>query len=94
MELYPDNNKLKADCDCESEENFCKHAIATLYSYADFCINKEQENLGGAVDEAIKERVKKGRNEVIRQTSFKTVVFIEKFAQLFCQISIDLRRFM
>ncbi len=65
VELYPgDNNKLKADCDCESEENFCKHAIATLYSYADFCINKEQENLGGAVDEAIKERIKKGRNEV------------------------------
>ncbi len=65
IELYPNNeNQLEAYCDCESEEKICKHAIATLYSYADYCINKEQENLGGAVDEAIKERVKKGRNEV------------------------------
>ena len=65
VELYPDDeNGLAAYCDCESEEKICKHAIATLYSYADFCVNKEQENLGGAVDEAIKERIKKGRNEV------------------------------
>ena len=65
VELSKDsNNELHVQCDCLSEEHACKHAIATLYSYADYCLNKEQENFGGAIDEAIKERVKKGRNEV------------------------------
>ena len=58
------DNTLHVQCDCHSEEKVCKHAIATLYSYAEDCLNKEQENFGGAVDEAVKERVKKGRNEV------------------------------
>jgi hypothetical protein len=65
LELSIDNeNKLHSQCDCSSEENFCKHAIATLYSYAELSANQEEDNFGGAVDEAIKERVKKGRNEV------------------------------
>lgn len=59
-----DEGNLCVLCDCVSEEKVCKHAIATLYSYAEYCINKEEDTLGGAVDEAIKERIKKGRNEV------------------------------
>ncbi len=59
-----DADSLRSQCSCASEEKICKHAIATLYSYADYCISQEDEILGGAVDEAIKERIKKGRNEV------------------------------
>ncbi|WP_428355000.1 SNF2-related protein [Methyloprofundus sp.] len=58
------DDELHIECDCDAQEKVCKHAIATLYSYAEDCLNKEQENFGGAVDEAVKERVKKGRNEV------------------------------
>ena len=57
-------NKLQSHCDCSSDEKICKHAIASLYSYAESVSHAEQESFGGAVDEAIKERVKKGRNEV------------------------------
>ena len=65
VELFIDgDDKLQSQCDCASEEKICKHAIATLYSYAEYCINQDDDILGGAVDEAIKERVKKGRNEV------------------------------
>ncbi len=65
VELSRDSeDDLYVSCDCASEEKVCKHAIATLYSYADNCINKEEDTFGGAVDEAIKERIKKGRNEV------------------------------
>lgn len=64
VELSNGNDELQSQCDCESEEKVCKHAIATLYGYAEYCLNKEEQNFGGAVDEAIKERVKKGRNEV------------------------------
>ncbi len=58
------DHELQVTCDCLAEAKVCKHAIATLYSYAEYCLNIEQESFGGAVDEAIKERVKKGRNEV------------------------------
>ena len=65
VELFKgSDDRLNTLCDCASEEKVCKHAIATLYSYAEFSINKEEESIGGAIDEAIKERVKKGRNEV------------------------------
>ncbi|MCK5831375.1 MAG: DEAD/DEAH box helicase family protein [Methylococcales bacterium] len=65
VELSLDSeSKLQCQCDCVSEDKVCKHAIATLYSYAEFNANKEEDSFGGAVDEAIKERVKKGRNEV------------------------------
>lgn len=65
VELSKGNdNELQTHCDCRAAEKVCKHAIATLYSYAEDYLNKEQESFGGAVDEAIKERVKKGRNEV------------------------------
>ena len=57
-------NKLQSHCDCSSDEKICKHAIASLYSYAESVSHAEQDVFGGAVDEAIKERVKKGRNEV------------------------------
>ena len=55
---------LIVSCGCDDQENVCKHAVAVLYSYADqFGVNDDVV-LGSAVDEAIQERVKKGRNEV------------------------------
>jgi len=66
VELYKNSeDQLHVTCECNSEEKVCKHAIATLYSYAEFCINQEQDNLGGAVDEAIKERVKKAAMKAV-----------------------------
>ena len=59
-----EDGHLLSECDCAAKDKICKHAIATLYSYADFCMNKERENVSSAIDEAINERVKKGRNEV------------------------------
>ncbi|MEC4748769.1 SNF2-related protein [Methylomicrobium sp. Wu6] len=56
-------NDLAVACDC-AEPGVCKHAIAALYSYAEQFGFADEELLGGAVDEAILERVKKGRNEV------------------------------
>ena len=64
IELTKENDELVCQCDCQSEEKVCKHGIATLYSVAEFLLNKEEESFGSAIDEAIKERVKKGRNEV------------------------------
>ncbi len=65
IELSVDKSgELHSDCDCASADKICKHAIATLYGYAEYCLDQEQESFGGAVDEAIKERIKKGRNEV------------------------------
>ncbi len=65
VELYRNSeDELHIHCDCPSEQKVCKHAIATLYSYAEYSINKAQDSIGGAVDEAINERIKKGRNEV------------------------------
>ncbi len=65
VELIRGNqDELLVQCNCASAENICKHAIATLYRYAEFSSNQEDNILGGAVDEAIKERIKKGRNEV------------------------------
>ena len=64
VELSRNEDGLHCQCDCESKEGVCKHAVATLYSYAEFCINRDDDSFGGAVDEAIKERIKKGRNEV------------------------------
>jgi SNF2 family DNA or RNA helicase len=65
VELYRNSeDELHIHCDCSSEQKVCKHAIATLYSYAEYSINKAQDSIGGAVDEAINERIKKGRNEV------------------------------
>lgn len=65
LELSKDENKqLHCQCDCRSANKICKHAIASLYSYAEQCLNAETESFSTAIDEAIKERIKKGRNEV------------------------------
>ena len=58
-----EGNELVVSCDCP-ESGFCKHAIAALYSYAEEFGYDDDKILGSAVDEAILERVKKGRNEV------------------------------
>ncbi len=58
-----DGNTLLVSCDCP-DEGVCKHAIAALYSYAEQFGGDDKNILGSAVDEAILERVKKGRNEV------------------------------
>lgn len=59
-----EGNGLTVSCDCGDQENVCKHAVAVLYSYADQFGGKDDAVLGSAIDEAIQERVKKGRNEV------------------------------
>lgn len=58
-----EGHDLVASCDCPGKDNVCKHAIAALYSYAEQ-FGYDDRILGSAVDEAILERVKKGRNEV------------------------------
>ena len=64
VELTHDEaDKLIVSCDCP-EQGVCKHAIAALYRYAEQFGFDDYKILGGAVDEAILARVKKGRNEV------------------------------
>jgi hypothetical protein len=59
-----EGSDLVVSCDCPEQGGVCKHAIAALYSYAEQFGFGDDEILGSAVDEAILERVKKGRNEV------------------------------
>ena len=59
-----EGNDLLVSCDCPEKVGVCKHAIAALYSYAEQFGYDDDKNLGSAIDEAILERVKKGRNEV------------------------------
>ncbi len=59
-----EENELVVSCDCPEQGDVCKHAIAALYSYAEQFGFNDDKILGSAVDEAILERVKKGRNEV------------------------------
>jgi SNF2 domain-containing protein/helicase-like protein/SWIM zinc finger len=63
-------DQLEMQCDCDNiHEPVCKHTIAVLYAYADEFAATDMQ-LGSAVDEAIQERIKKGRNEVqIKQLS-------------------------
>ncbi len=64
IELTQDEeNNLSVNCDC-AEQGVCKHAIAALYSYAEHFGYDDSKILGSAVEEAILERIKKGRNEV------------------------------
>ncbi|TAN47649.1 MAG: helicase [Methylococcaceae bacterium] len=59
------DGQLLACCDCGGEQPVCKHAIAALYSYAEQASNQDNAgNIGSAMEEAIAERIKKGRNEV------------------------------
>ncbi|MBS1213700.1 MAG: helicase [Proteobacteria bacterium] len=58
------SGNLAVDCDCNPEQAVCVHAVAALYAYADQYGQGDGALLGSAVDEAIQERVKKGRNEV------------------------------
>ncbi len=61
LELTEHDGQLKVSCDCHEGLRVCRHTIAALYAYADqFSFADEDEKLlGGAVDEAIQERVKK-----------------------------------
>lgn len=59
-----DDGTLQVSCDCQTGASVCVHAIAALYAYADQFAPVDNQNLDSAVDEAISERVKKGRNEV------------------------------
>ncbi|MDD4914349.1 MAG: DEAD/DEAH box helicase [Methylococcales bacterium] len=58
-----EDGTLFVDCDCNTDHSVCNHAIAALYSYANQYA-EDAAGLGTAVEEAIQERVKKGRNEV------------------------------
>ncbi|OAI10117.1 helicase [Methylomonas koyamae] len=65
LELAADaDGNLLVTCDCHSEDGVCVHAVAALYAYADQFATIDTSGLDSAVDEAIQERVKKGRNEV------------------------------
>lgn len=65
LELTHVDGQLSVACDCHESPDVCRHAIATLYAYANqYASEEDAETLGSAVDEAILERVKKGRNEV------------------------------
>ena len=59
-----DDGSLQVACDCHVEQTVCVHAIAALYAYADQYAPLEAVDLGSALNDAIQERVKKGRNEV------------------------------
>ena len=61
---HGEGNELHISCDCPEKGGVCKHAIAALYCYAEQFGYDDGKILGSAVDEAILERVKKGRNEV------------------------------
>lgn len=54
---------LELECECGAS-GICVHAVAALYAYADQYGADASASLGSALDEAIQERVKKGRNEV------------------------------
>ncbi len=59
------DDQLAVQCDCADQQPVCKHAIAALYSYAEQASNQDGEGqIGSAMEEAIAERIKKGRNEV------------------------------
>lgn len=61
---HGEDNELLVSCDCPEQGRACKHAVAALYSYAEQFGFDDDKLIGSAVDEAILERVKKGRNEV------------------------------
>ncbi len=59
------DEQLVVQCDCADEQPVCKHAIAALYSYAEQASNQDNAGqIGNAMEEAVAERIKKGRNEV------------------------------
>ncbi len=65
-----DTGELSVSCQCtDSMEKVCKHAIAILYYFADKAPQSKIE-VKNALEEAIEERVKKGRTEVnVRKVS-------------------------
>ena len=62
LELSIDNqDQLSANCDCNDRE-ICKHTVAALLSFANDL--SRQETTGSAMDDAIKDRIKRGQTEV------------------------------
>lgn len=59
---YDEDGNLYVHCDCTDKSAFCRHSIALLYAYADD--REGDEELRGALDSAIEERIKRGRAEV------------------------------
>lgn len=55
---------LTFDCDCDTAtgESICRHVVATLFAYADQ--RQQTDKLLTATDNAIQERIKRGRAEV------------------------------
>ncbi|MBC2712398.1 MAG: SWIM zinc finger family protein [Desulfosarcina sp.] len=51
------------DCDDDNRNGACRHVVAVLFRYADQC--GETDKLLTATDSAIKDRIKRGRSEVI-----------------------------
>ncbi len=59
---FDEEGNIDTLCDCDEDYAVCRHAIAVLYAYAE--VSTEDEGLRGALDAAIDERIKSGRNEV------------------------------
>ncbi len=60
---YNDDGNLLTCCECnDTAQSVCGHVAALLYAYA--AQNEQSDKLIGAVDSAIEERIKSGRNEV------------------------------
>jgi len=60
---YDDSGNLFVSCDCaDAEQAVCRHAVAVLYAYA--AEATADDELHGALDTAIDERVQRGRTEV------------------------------
>ncbi len=60
---YDDENRLRAVCQCNDSGSVCEHAIALLYQYSSEYMEANQD-ISNAYEEAIEERVAKGRTEV------------------------------
>nr|WP_321466164.1 DEAD/DEAH box helicase [uncultured Desulfobulbus sp.] len=63
VEMVATENSLQLECDCHDGETICRHMVAALYAYAE---QKEATGqLFSAADTAIRDRIKRGRSEVV-----------------------------
>ncbi|MGD9949901.1 MAG: SNF2-related protein [Desulfobulbus sp.] len=63
VEIVVAGNALELACDCRDGEDVCRHMVAALYAYAE-----QKESTGqlfSAADTAIRDRIKRGRTEVV-----------------------------
>jgi superfamily II DNA or RNA helicase len=56
-------NVLELTCDCQDGEAVCRHMVAALYAYAEQ--REATDQIFSAADTAIRDRIKRGRSEVV-----------------------------